>query len=314
LENSVRQLPFSLTGRAPSRLSEDWIFLVTVTTMIRWIGTLALAATSLYALLMCPHSKVEESFNIQATHHLFYHGVWPAMRSALHSDGPNEAESPVYDHLYYPGVVPRTFFGPLILSTFLKIVAFVLRPFIVLQRHPLVVQALGRAILLVFNVHAHHRLAKASNAILNSSSDFLVGFYFLLITACQFHIPFYGSRMLPNSFALGLVVNAYAEWFRSKPRNAIILMVFCTAIIRCDVLILLFTFGLTLIARKEVKLYQAIRIGLVTVAVSVILTVPFDSLMWQRPLWPEVNIHDPNRFVCDWFYYNSFVFIRTFQF
>jgi hypothetical protein len=60
---------------------------------------LLLASTILHALL-APFTKVEESFHLQATHDLLFHGRQLAL----------------YDHLEFPGVVPRSFAGSLLLA------------------------------------------------------------------------------------------------------------------------------------------------------------------------------------------------------
>lgn len=54
-----------------------------------------------------------------------------------------------------------------------------------------------------------------------------VGVAFTLITALQFHVPFYASRTLPNTFALTSASLAHAEWLAGRrPHRAILLLAF----------------------------------------------------------------------------------------
>lgn len=79
-------------------------------------------------LLLCPYTKVEESFNLQATHDILHHGFRLEKVRSQHITFPlyvhflmRQVEVHVlflqYDHLEFPGVVPRTFVGPLLVST-----------------------------------------------------------------------------------------------------------------------------------------------------------------------------------------------------
>jgi alpha-1,6-mannosyltransferase len=164
----------------------------------------------------------------------------------------------------------------------------------------MLVQSLIRLELLLFNWYANVRLARAVEYYFakqsnpsegkQHTSETKIGSYYLLITASQFHIPFYSSRLLPNTFALLLVTNAYADWFKGNYHRAAMYLVFTTAIFRCDMLLLLFTVGLSMLIRRQLTILQALSIGVCTGIVSLAITVPLDSLLWGRLIWPEFEV------------------------
>lgn len=72
---------------------------------------LLLPAVVLLHLFLAPYTKVEESFNIQATHDILTYGIpW---RHLFQGNFELPAQ---YDHLTFTGPVPRTFVGPLALA------------------------------------------------------------------------------------------------------------------------------------------------------------------------------------------------------
>jgi alpha-1,6-mannosyltransferase len=79
-------------------------------------------------LFVSPYTKVEESFNIQAIHDILIHGI--------PSDNSDRFLAANYDHVSFPGSVPRTFAGALILSG-------LSRPFIWLLTETAQIQILG---------------------------------------------------------------------------------------------------------------------------------------------------------------------------
>jgi alpha-1,6-mannosyltransferase len=69
-------------------------------------------ALILLHICISPWTKVEESFNIQATHDIIKYGV--------PTDNVNFKLKTQYDHMTFAGAVPRTFIGALILAAAAK--------------------------------------------------------------------------------------------------------------------------------------------------------------------------------------------------
>lgn len=237
--------------------------------LVHRLAQCLLFGTSFYFLILCPHSKVEESFQLQATHDLYYNGLF----------------SESYDHLHYPGVVPRSFVGPSILVVFCHIITTILSPFI--DWNPLQVQFLSRFVLLILVLWGWFRLANAIGS--------WKGTYLLLVTAVQFHMPFYASRMLPNTFALAVILHAYASYLSRNIERAAVGLVIATSIFRCDVLLLLFSFGLNWLIRNQLTILGALQLGIGTGAICLFFTVILDSHLWRYWVWPEGVV----------FYYNT---------
>ena len=60
---------------------------------------------------------------------------------------------------------------------------------------------------------------------------------FMIVTAMQFHLPFYMSRTLPNTFALAVLGFAVADWVDAQhPRRSISLLAFVTVSVLISVL------------------------------------------------------------------------------
>ncbi|GAV84469.1 Glyco_transf_22 domain-containing protein [Cephalotus follicularis] len=228
---------------------------------------LLLGSIAAFYVLMVPYTKVEESFNIQAMHDILYH------RHQLHN----------YDHLEFPGVVPRTFIGALLVSILASPIIVVINLLHLPKIYALITVrlVLGCVILSTlrfFRVQVRHKFGHQVEA------------FFVLLTALQFHLLFYCTRALPNILALGVANLAYGYWLKGNFYAALNCLIFSTIVFRCDTLLLLCPLGLELLMTKSISVWEALKrcIGIALLCIG--LTVAVDSVMWKRLVWPEFEV------------------------
>ncbi|RXH93332.1 hypothetical protein DVH24_013908 [Malus domestica] len=185
---------------------------------------LVLGSIAALYVFMAPYTKVEESFNVQAMHDILYY------RNRIDN----------YDHLEFPGVVPRTFLGALFVSSLASPSVLAMELLHLPKVHSLLAVrlVLGGIILSTlcfFRLQVRHKFGRQVEA------------FFVILTAVQFHLLFYCTRPLPNILALGVVNLAYGYWLKEKYYAAINCLIFATVIFRCDILLLLGPLGLELL-------------------------------------------------------------------
>ncbi|KAK4176120.1 family 22 putative glycosyltransferase [Triangularia setosa] len=260
----------------------------------------SIPALILMHLIIVPYTKVEESFNIQATHDVLVYGT-PS--SSIHSKLSN-----TYDHFAFPGAVPRTFVGPVLL-------AGISQPIILLLgfQHA---QFIVRALLGLFNAFSLHVFTRN----LRQAYGPATARWYLLLQVSQFHILFYASRTLPNMFAFGLTTLASSyllpnpKSIRSTPRRqrlAITMFVFAAVIFRSEVALLLAANLFYLVLLPAISIDQIIFPFAASFAIALATSVPIDSYFWQKPLWPElwgfyynvVGGNSSNWGTSPWYYY-----------
>ena len=81
--------------------------------------------------------------------------------------------------------------------------------------------------------------AHASSDDQHLNSSVYAANYLKVVSAVQFHLPFYMSRPLPNTFALALVLRGLAGWLRGDHTTLINWMVPAVVIFRAELLVLL---------------------------------------------------------------------------
>lgn len=195
-----------------------------------------------------------------------------------------------YDHLEFPGVVPRTFLGPLVLSATISPIFAIME---YLGVHKFWAQYLIRFAMAGFVAVSWHLFRKT----IIEKLGLHVGAWFTVITITQFHFLFYMSRLLPNILALPLTLIGIRAWIQRDTKwflgsaGAVII------IFRSELCILFGLFLLYDIYYKRITVIDLLKIGIPTGLGLILLTVMVDSYFWQRLLWPEAEVFWFNTFM-----------------
>ncbi|PHH65465.1 hypothetical protein CDD81_2245 [Ophiocordyceps australis] len=217
-------------------------------------------------LVASPHTKVEESFNLQAAHDMMVYGRTGVAQGA-------------YDHFVFAGAVPRSFVGAALLAGVAKPLVWATG----FQHAQFVVRGLLAAANAASLVLLRRALLRAAGAPAATWCG--------LLMLGQFHVWYYLSRTLPNMLAFGPTTAAFALLLQpgpAAPRRALALLALAAAVLRAELALLLAATGLYLLARRALSLRALARVVVVATALALALSLPLDSYLWQRPLWPEL--------------------------
>lgn len=237
-----------------------------------------------FHLSIAPYTKVEESFNIQAIHDILNYGV--SDQSVIRS---------FYDHSKFPGVVPRTFIGSLVIAAIAnalnKVTAlFGVDLFYLADGTQMNVLNLCRAILGLFNIFGFLNLAKSLNRISTRTkrSISLEPICFLLILCSQFHLLFYSSRTLPNFIALPLVSYGLSKILLGN-MSGLAWLAFTGIVFRMEIGLLA---GVILIVSSfgfgQSRFSSNLTFIVAGVLVGALMSFGIDSYFWGFPVLPEL--------------------------
>lgn len=271
--------------------------------------TLLLSVAALY-IMHCPFNKVEESFNTQAVHDII--NLFPSNLPSKVNLYDNKTHLEVasraqlsWDHLQFPGVVPRTFVGAFAVGLPMKLANyFMSRGF--LDEYDIKREE-GPDLTSQFILQIGSRFALASFVVFSLTSisraihrryGLTYRLCFSLITISQFHYMFYAGRFLPNTFATILANLVVASWINRQYSKSIVYVASCVVIFRFDTALF---FGWLLLdgvfIRKIISFTRLLKIGVPAGLAALSISFTVDSIFWARPVWPEFES----------FYFNSWL-------
>ncbi|CAG8637864.1 12684_t:CDS:2, partial [Acaulospora colombiana] len=195
---------------------------------------LILLAAAWAHVFLAPYTKVEESFNLHAAHDVFFHGV---SKSALRK----------YDHFVFPGVVPRSFVG----SVFLGGTA---RPVVALLSKIGLVQTKLDVQIISKDTDSRNIFQRIKASIWRRFGR-RTAILFALLSAIQFHLPFWMGRTLPNMLALIPFNEALAQMISidGSSEVAVVMLTFAAVVFRAELAVYLAVYGFFVLLKSRVK-------------------------------------------------------------
>jgi alpha-1,6-mannosyltransferase len=228
-----------------------------------------------FHILLCPFTKVEESFNLQAIHDLFIHKL----------------NTTAYDHNEFSGVVSRSFIGPLIVTSVSWPLTIIT---LKITNNLFFGQLVARYTLFILVLTGlFHFTSSLRVAFRNANIEKLT----LIITAVQFHFIFYASRTLPNTFALIFFLHATSFWLKNKQIPFIWLSALSIIIFRSELCIICGIMLIISLVYGKCSIKDVIINGLKAAGLFIASTLLIDSYFWGYWVWPEGQVFWFNTFL-----------------
>lgn len=169
------------------------------------LSFLVVPSLILVHLWVAPHTKVEESFNIQAVHDILTYGL-PLKNAGAKIET-------FYDHVVFPGAVPRTFIGAMALAGFSNPLIRVLAVDAVVQQMTGPFHQLNMCLTDQYTVRGVLGMFCAASILFYTAGvrrayGKRAATWLVALQASQFHITFYATRTLPNTFAYAMSMSS----------------------------------------------------------------------------------------------------------
>jgi alpha-1,6-mannosyltransferase len=125
-------------------------------------------------------------------------------------------------------------------------------------------------------------------------------FFYVILTISQFHTMFWGSRTIPNTFALILFQFALSYWIKhnfnklknvSDGKKMIMILIPAIVIFRAELAPMSAVMVLCDMYKGKYQFVHAVYAAVISAVIAITCTLVLDSYFWQQNfLWPELQV------------------------